>query len=428
VAREALELDRHVFLYSDNVSVEDEVQLKQTAASRGLLVMGPDCGTSIINGIGLGFANHVRRGSIGLVAAAGTGLQAVTSRIHALGSGVSQAIGTGGRDLSAAVGGATASQALDLLSRDSQTKVVVLIAKPPAPEVAAALLSAAAAIEKPVVVDFIGYPAPARRAGNLHFALNLEEAAKLAVEASKSRPAEPVAPPGTTGYLRGLFSGGTLASETLLALRASLTPLYTNSPVPGSQPLANPLHSEAHTIIDLGDEYFMVGRLHPMIDNDLRIRRLKQEAADPEAGIILLDVVLGEGAHPDPASELAPVIQEVKAHRPDLEIVAVVVGTDEDPQGLDAQTEQLRLSGAKVFRNLTDALEHVRRRLSRTPTGVPFPIDLDRFLRPLAAINVGLEVFYQSLRNQGVEALNVDWRPPAGGDEKMASILARMKT
>src|SRR5215216_5954851 len=208
VAREALELNQHVFLYSDNVSLEDEVALKQTAREKGLLVMGPDCGTAIINGVGLGFANRVGRGPIGLVGASGTGTQAVTSYIHTLGSGISHAIGTGGRDLKSEVGAITAHQALDLLARDPQTKVIVLISKPPSPEVATKLLGAAQGTGKPIVVDFIGYPPPARRLGNLHFVTSLSEAAEIAVsQLSVINEQSLVADKPIHGYLRGLFSG-----------------------------------------------------------------------------------------------------------------------------------------------------------------------------------------------------------------------------
>ncbi len=426
VAREALDLDRHVFLYSDNVSLEDEVSLKQTARAKGLLVMGPDCGTAIVNGVGLGFANRVRRGSIGLVGASGTGLQAITVRIHELGAGVSHAIGTGGRDLKAEVGAITAHQALDVLARDSETQVIVLVSKPPAPEVATRLLAAAQATGKPVVVDFIGFPPPSRELGNLHFATSLSEAAQIAVEMRDQRLDTPEESPISNLYLRGLFSGGTLAYEAMLILQTVLHPLYSNTPITNNQLLPDPLHSQAHTILDLGGDEFTVGRLHPMLDNDLRIRRLRQEAADPEVGLILLDVVLGEGAHPDPASELAPVIKEVIGNS-GLEIVAIVVGTDADPQGLSSQIERLTSAGAVVFRSVTDAAEFISRRLSRHALEPYPPVALERLNQPLAAINVGLESFYDSLSAQGAQAVHVDWRPPAGGNEKLAALLAKMK-
>ncbi len=427
VAREALDLNQHVFLYSDNVSLEDEIALKKTAREKGLLVMGPDCGTAIINGIGLGFANRVRRGSIGLVCASGTGIQAVTTHIHELGGGITHAIGTGGRDLKSEVGGITALQALNVLATDPDTQVIALVSKPPSPDVVTQFLAAAQATGKPVVVDFIGYPSPARKLGNLHFATSLIETAELAVELGDQRLEISEKSPVSNLHVRGLFSGGTLAYESLLGLQASLSPIFSNAPITNNQLLKDPLHSQAHSIIDLGDEFFMVGRLHPMIDNDLRIRRLKQEAADPEVGLILLDLVLGEGAHPDPASELAPVIKEIKGKRREIEVVAIVIGTDSDPQNLESQIEQLKSAGSVIFRNVRAAVEYISGRMSRYTPGSHPPVTLDRFTQPMAAINVGLESFYESLTSQGAQAVHVEWRPPASGNEKLASILARMK-
>ncbi|HLF24700.1 MAG TPA: acyl-CoA synthetase FdrA [Anaerolineae bacterium] len=443
VAREALELDRHVFLYSDNVSLTDEVALKQTARAKGLLVMGPDCGTAIINGIGLGFANRVRRGAIGLVGASGTGLQAIASRVHALGAGISHAIGVGGRDLKSEVGAITAQQALDVLGRDPDTRVIVLVSKPPDPQVAIQLLAAAQRIGKPVVVDFIGYPPPARKIGGVHFAATLSEAAEIAVgqlsvasdqlsvisdQLSVISDQSLMTDSLVTGYyLRGLLSGGTLAYEALLGLQAALAPIYSNAPISDAQRLPDPLRSQAHTIIDLGADEFTVGRLHPMLDNDLRLRRLRQEADDPEVGLILLDVVLGEGAHPDPASELAPAMAEVKRAK-DVKIVVIVIGTEDDPQNLTLQVERLTEAGAIVFRTVTEAVEYVSRRLAPHPFVVQPSVALDRFTQtPLAAINVGLESFYDSLQAQGAQAVHVEWRPPAGGDEKLMAILAKMR-
>ena len=429
VAREALDLGKHVFLYSDNVSLQDEIALKKTAREKGLLVMGPDCGTAIINGIGLGFANRVRRGAIGVVGASGTGTQAVTAQIHNMGSGVSHAIGTGGRDLKSEVGAITAHQALDLLAHDDETKVIVLVSKPPSTDIAVQLISAAQSTGKRVVVYFIGYPPPARKIGNLHFAISLSEAVEIAVNIGDER-LETSSKSLVSGlYLRGLFSGGTLAYETMVGLQATLSPLYSNSAISDSQILSDPLHSQSHTIIDLGDEFFMVGRLHPMIDNDLRIRRMKQEASDPEVGMILLDVVLGEGSHADPAGELAPVIKEIiEESAAKLEIVAIVIGTDDDPQNLQSQIEQLKEAGVAVFRTATEAVEYISLRFGSHMPDEYLPVNLDQLNQPLAAINVGLESFYESLTLQGAQAVHVEWRPPASGNEKLAALLAKMKS
>ncbi|MCC6297925.1 MAG: acyl-CoA synthetase FdrA [Anaerolineales bacterium] len=427
VAREALDLGKHVFLYSDNVSLEDEIALKKTAREKGLLVMGPDCGTAIINGIGLGFANRVRRGSIGVVGASGTGTQAVTAQIHNLGAGISHAIGTGGRDLKSEVGAITANQALQALTHDDETKVIALISKPPSPDVATQLISAAQSTGKPVVIYFIGYPAPARKIGNLHFAISLSEAAEIAVNGNWELVIDKESPIANY-YVRGLFSGGTLAYESLLGLQASLSPIFSNAPITNNQLLSDPLHSKAHTIIDLGDEFFMVGRLHPMIDNDLRIRRMKQEAADAEVGMILFDVVLGEGSHLDPTGELVQAIQGIQASRKDIEFVAMVIGTDDDPQNLQSQVSQLQDAGVTVFRTATEAVEYVSLKLSHREASQFPPVNLEQLKQPLAGINVGLESFYESLVSQGAQAVHVEWKPPAGGNEKMAALLAKMKS
>ncbi len=444
VAHESLRLGKHVFLYSDNVSLKDEIELKKQASEQNLLVMGPDCGTAIVNGVGLGFANKVRKGPIGVVGASGTGLQHVTARIHQLGSGITHALGTGGRDLSAHVGAITARQSLNLLNRDPETSVIVLISKPPAPQVADELLRMTRAMNKPVVVNFIGYTPPAYLASQdgLQFTSTLDGTAELAVQIASlnaevvshgiSKPAA-VFPFGPNQrYLRGLFSGGTLAYEALHLLQNYLPQVYSNAPLSKDNKLPNSLESQEHTIIDLGEDEFTVGRLHPMMDNTLRIQRLKQEAYDPQVALILLDVVLGYGAHPDPAGELAAAIAEVKARAKSkgryLEIVALVAGTDEDPQDMAEQIEQLEAAGAYVETNNEITIHYVGRILQSLHSPDKLSgVELTALHQPLAAINVGLETFTESLTAQKAPVIQVNWKPPAGGNEKLMSILERMK-
>ncbi|MGB7096408.1 MAG: acyl-CoA synthetase FdrA [Anaerolineales bacterium] len=446
VTRQALDLDKHVFLYSDNVTLMDEIALKTTASEKGLIVMGPDCGTAIVNGVGLGFANKVRRGTIGLVAGSGTGLQQVTSRIHQFGGGITHALGTGGRDLSENVGAVTAHQGLVLLIRDPQTKVIVLVSKPPARIVADELVNAARLAGKPVVVDFIGYATAVRRVDNVYFATSFDDAAELAVKLAAEGPENEEFEDydlelfsSKQRYLRGLFSGGTLAYEVLLILEAYLPQVYSNVPLDKKYQLKDSLVSQEHTILDLGEDEFTVGRLHPMMDNDLRLRRLEIEANDPEVAIILLDVVLGYGAHPDPASELAPAIKEAKTQAEKsgryLEVIAVASGTDEDPQDLNAQIQQLEEAGARVFTS-NDAAAIFAGRLAQSLdpaaaapiTDSAVEVDLQALNQPMAAINVGLETFTESLVEQGAQVLQVDWRPPASGNEQLMGILERMKS
>lgn len=361
-ARKALLRGLHVMVFSDNVSIEDERDLKLLAAERGLLLMGPDCGTAIIGGVPLGFANVVRRGPISVVGASGTGIQEITVQVDRYGSGISHAIGTGSRDLSPGVGGTMTILALRALLDDPQTEVVVLVSKPPHPDIAARVLDVAAGASKPVVVVFLGADEPtADTAGGrwLHYAATLEEAAqKAAALAGHEAPrpdARGVDPPKLgpgQKYARGLFSGGTLCAEAVLVLGESLGEIYSNVAVKPELTLRDPRMSHAHTCIDMGADEFTVGRPHPMIEMSTRAERIVLESRDPQVAVLLLDVVLGYGANPDPAATLSRAIREARritgeAGR-ELGVIAYVCGTAADPQGLDAQKARLVEAGATL--------------------------------------------------------------------------------
>jgi succinyl-CoA synthetase alpha subunit len=349
-AMKALRLGLNVMLFSDNVPLAEEVALKRYAKERDLLVMGPDCGTAIIDGVPLGFANAVRRGAIGVVGASGTGTQQVTSLVHRYGAGISHAIGTGGHDLHKDVGGITMLQGLKLLSRDRDTRAIVLISKPPAPAVARQVIDAARRAGKPVVINFIGSSVEAS-GGSLHVCRTLEEAALAAVALSRGRKigkptnaAAKLAPlkfKAKQRYIRGLFSGGTFCYEAC----ALLGEVWSNAPVDPKRTIKDAWKSREHTLIDLGDDVFTRGRPHPMIDHRLRNERLLEEASDPETAVILLDVVLGYGSHPDPAAEMVPALLKARKKNRSIAFVASVCGTDEDPQGLERQEAALREAG-----------------------------------------------------------------------------------
>ena len=445
VSREALRLGKHVFLYSDNVTVDEEIELKTIGAEKGLLVMGPDCGTAIINGIGLGFANQVRKGSIGLVAASGTGLQQVSVRIHHLGGGLTHALGTGGRDLSSKVGGLTARMALDLLDRDPATNVIVLVSKPPDKVAADEILKYARGLSKPVVVNFIGYQTALQEVDNLLFTSTFDDtaAAAVALDGDLEAPekSEELSLEGFTPdqrFLRGLYSGGTLAYEALLILDRYLPVVYSNVPINKKLKLENSLVSQEHTIVDLGEDEFTVGRLHPMMDNELRIKRLEMEAEDPKVALILMDVVLGHSSHPDPAAELGPAIMAaketaVKAKRR-LDVIITLSGTDLDPQGMADQQVVLEKAGAQVFLSSDRAVRYAARlvrQLNKTsdsqPTAIFKAVDLASFQGEFSAINVGLESFTESLEFQEANVIQVDWKPAAGGNADLAALLEKMK-
>ena len=375
-ALKALRLGLHVMLFSAGVSEVDEVALKRYAGANGLLVMGPDCGTAIINGVPLGFANVVRRGDIGCIGASGTGLQEVTTLIHRHGAGVSQVIGTGGRDLSRAVGGLSTLQALDALAHDPATRVIVVVSKPPEPEVAARVLERAGRAGKPVVVNFLGAAPATGPASATVSARTLEEVAGRAAALSQGVPFSPDAPPeGTippesrlpdTGppkaagqrFIRGLYSGGSLAAEAVLLMREAAGPVYSNTSLPPS--LDDIWKSQGHSVVDLGDARLTRGRPHPMIDPRLRNERILLEAADPEVAVILLDAVLGYGAHDDPAGALTPVIQEAQQTaeraRRSLSFVASVCGTPDDPQNASQQERRFEEAGVVLGSSNAEAV------------------------------------------------------------------------
>jgi FdrA protein len=354
----AIEAGLHVFCFSSGIGVADEARLKRRAAARGLLLMGSDCGTAIIDGIGLGFANVVAPGPVGIVAASGTGTQEVVSLLDQAGVGISHAIGVGGRDLSREIGGTMTRAALDLLARDDETEVQIVVSKPPDAAVAARVAEAAAASGRPTVLAFLGLEEELDIPGGVEVAPSLVEAVGLACMrvGAQPPPTTPEAPAsGRPGYLRGLFSGGTLCVEAMLAASASIGPIASNVPPPGGRRLRDAGSSERHTFIDFGEEEFTRGRPHPMIDPSLRNQRLAREAADPEVGAVLADVVLGRGAHPDPAAELAPIVREALGRGSPPGVIVALCGTGADPQGLEEQAAALAEAGAQVTRSSAHA-------------------------------------------------------------------------
>jgi len=372
----ALRQGLNVMIFSDNVSVPEEVRLKALAKEKGLLLMGPDCGTAIINGVGLGFANRVRAGNIGLVAASGTGLQEVSVLIHRLGGGISQAIGVGGRDLSGDVGGLMMLAGIRALAEDAATEVVVLLSKPPAREVQGAILEALVGVEKPVVVCFLDGEPVDNPEARWHFVATLEGAAKVALGLAGARAqgegvdnslfaalareeGRKLMP--TQRFIRGLYCGGTLCAEALMLSRARVQPVFSNVAKRDNEKLLNPLVSSGHCFIDLGDDIFTQGRPHPMIDPSIRLERILQEASDPEVAVLILDFVLGYGSHADPVGVTLPTLhiaREIAAQSGrHLAVVGYVCGTDLDKQGYDAQCKKLESAGVLTATSTAQAAE-----------------------------------------------------------------------
>jgi FdrA protein len=336
-ARKALRRGLNAMIFSDNVPVGDEVALKREARDLGLLVMGPDCGTAILAGTAVGFANAVPRGDIGIIGASGTGIQEVACLIASAGRGISHAVGTGGRDLTAEVGGISTLAALDLLERDSATKQVVLVSKPAAPEVAKIVYARASKSTKPIAVCIIGGAAMAPPS-NLTTCGTLQEAAEIALGRRIASYRGEVKRPDARGRLiRGLYCGGTLCSEAQVILRRTGQAVASNSPIPGADRLGE--RDGINALVDLGDDALTRGRPHPMIEPAARDAPLAQALADDTVGAVLIDVILGWGSHPDPAGEFVRAIAGRPRGGP--AIVASVVGTEADPQIRSVQVRKL---------------------------------------------------------------------------------------
>lgn len=360
-AWKALKAGRHVVLFSNQVSIEDELELKTAARARGLLMLGAECGTAILGGVPLGFANLTRRGCIGIVAASGSGLQEVICLIDRWGGGITHAVGVGGRDLSATVGGLAMHSGIALLADDPDTRVVVLLSKPPDPAIAEGILSAARSTGKPVVACFLGLDRDLPAGENVVQARTLEEAALQAVRLaglpepvleSQAFERAPVQKTGRPAFVRGLFSGGTLAYEAMLILTACLGPVYSNTPLDPTCKLEKGQTLAGHTVLDLGSEEYTSGVPHPMIDGRFRSELIAAAGADPLTRVILLDVILGLGSDADPVAAIAPGIRRALAAAEsdgrELSVIASVTGTQTDPQGYDAQVLSLKALGVEV--------------------------------------------------------------------------------
>ncbi len=352
-ARKALRRGLHVMLFSNNVALEDERALKEEARERGLLLMGPDCGTALIGGVPLAFANEVPRGDVGIVSASGTGLQEVSSLIARAGKGVSHGIGVGGRDLSEAIGGITTLMAIDALDEDARTQRIVLVSKPPGATVARRILDRVAKSAKRFTICFFGLD-------SIELPRNARLAPTLKATAEDALDGAPIGPPFSEAeaaiaaaggldagrrWLRGLFAGGTLCAEAQTILRSAGEDVLSNAPIPGALPMGEPSDG-GHVLIDLGADEYTLGRPHPMIDPAVRNDILVRTLAESDVAVVLLDVVIGYGAHEDPAGDLAAILAAAKAPRP--AVVVSVCGTEGDPQVYSAQVRTLEKAGAIV--------------------------------------------------------------------------------
>ncbi|MEY8672009.1 DUF1116 domain-containing protein [Enterococcus gallinarum] len=442
----ALKNGLHVFSFTDNVAIEDEVRLKKLAHEKGLLMMGPDCGTGIISSIPIAFTNVVSPGNIGVVGASGTGIQEVTTIIDRLGGGVVHAIGTGGRDLSDKVGAITVKDAIVALENHEPTDVICVISKPPAKEVRDEVVQLLQSISKPVVAIFLGEK-PEAHEGKVYLAHTLEETAQIAVdlaneEAVKRNYFTKLDKPNVSTLdkdkvVKGLYSGGTLAAEAgmLISEALNLEGLVKQE--------GYILHSHGYDVIDLGDDIYTQGKPHPMIDPEVRIQKIEEYAEDEQTGIILFDVVLGYGAHEDMVGALLPAIEAAqttaKTAGGDLYFVATVCGTTKDPQNYQDAVDRLKAAGVYVAESNAKAVqlalllkgvemsEADKAVEDYTGTTIDVPTVSEQVMELLTTkpriINVGLQSFNESILQYGGQTEQFNWRPRASGNKKMIRIL-----
>lgn len=422
LAREALEGGLNVMIFSDNVGVDQERDLKTFARDRGLLVMGPDCGTAIVGGAPLAFANRVPAGPIAVVGASGTGIQELTCQIARRGHGITHALGLGGRDLSEAIGGLSAETALDLVAADPATRVVAFVSKPPAPAVRAKLLDRMAKLGKPVVALFLGDRPGRRDFGDVHLARTLDEAAALAVELVEIDALARDLPRPTARGIRGLYTGGTLAGEAAALLAEALDLVPDAAHAEGFM-----LRSEHHRIVDLGDDVYTRGRPHPMIDPFARNELVVALAKDPDAGVLLVDIVLGFGSHLDPAGELARAVEAMRAARGDaspITVVATLTGVPDDPQDLAVQSQKLEDAGIVIAGSVRAAVLLALRLL--TPSGAATGKPPALLGEPAAVVNIGLRGFADDLAANGVATVHLQWEPAPEGADRLRRLAGSL--
>ncbi|MDF7666933.1 acyl-CoA synthetase FdrA [Orbaceae bacterium ESL0727] len=423
LAEQALQDNKNVMLFSDNVALQDEIKLKQQATAKDLIVMGPDCGTAIIAGAPLAFSNVIPKGNIGVIGASGTGIQEVISQIALLGQGITQAIGLGGRDLSAEVGGLSALTALKMLDADDATQVLTFVSKPPADSVRMNIIHAMQQIHKPIVALFLGAKAEHAQEGNLYFANTLDEAARISAQLAKVESTAVTLPTVANKSILGLYTGGTLASEAAMLLADAL-----KVPMSKTHDKGVMLDVKGHKIIDLGDDFYTVGRPHPMIDPSIREQEIADLGNKSDIGVLLVDVVIGYGANANPVESIvAGVEKATKLRSKDnpLITIATVTGSEQDPQCRSKQIELLKAAGIVVMDNLPEAILLTMKLI--TPKRQEAKKQTYPLLDKVSVINAGLRSFAEDLQSSGIPVVHYQWAPIAGGNKKLANILKKLQ-
>ena len=446
VANRALDEDLNVFIFSDNMEENDELKLKEKAREKGLLCMGPDSGTGVINSVPIAFTNNINPGRIGIVGASGTGIQEVTTIIDRLGEGVTNAIGTGGRDLSETVGGITMLSAIATLAEDDNTDVITIISKPPAESVRNKIMNYIRTIDKPIVTMFLGEK-PEYHEENLYHAYTLEEAARISVDLLKKQEVKPFQ--GDTSIkaekvedgltIKAFYSGGTLAGEAAMLINESV---YADADMKTEEGYM--FKRDGFEVIDLGDDKYTQGKPHPMIDPTVRVEFMEKAMEDKSTSVILFDLVLGYGSHEDMANALAPSIEKLKtqakAENRAIHFVTTICGTNRDPQNYANQKKIMEEAGVVVCDTNNSAVEKALSLIGKSVSYVNKDVrDREAVTEKVEVkssenmknlineepkiINIGLKSFSETLKAFPCEVVQYDWKPVAGGDTELINVL-----
>lgn len=447
VANRALDENLNVFIFSDNVKKEDELMLKEKASEKGLLCMGPDCGTGVINSVPIAFTNNIKPGKIGIVGASGTGIQEVTTIIDRLGEGVTNAIGTGGRDLSEEIGGITMLSAIANLAKDKNTEVITIISKPPAEAIRNKIMNYLRTINKPIVTIFLGEK-PLFHEKDLYHAYTLEETARISVSLLRNEEVKPYRKDNSISVeqdknkqatIKAYYSGGTLAGEAAMLIKGAL-----NSGEKIENKAGYMLHKDGFEVIDLGDDEYTQGKPHPMIDPTTRAQYMAMAMEDKSTEVILFDLVLGYGSHEDMASALARPIKNLKAQAKEenrtIHFVTTICGTYNDPQDYHKQKRIMEEIGVIVCDTNNIAVEKALALIGKT---IDYPVkeirekeainesieidSSDKIHKLITSepkiINIGLSSFSDTLKQFPCQVVQYDWKPIAGGDSEMIKVL-----
>jgi len=446
VANRALDENLNVFIFSDNMEIEDELKLKEKASEKGLLCMGPDCGTGVINSVPIAFTNNINPGRIGIVGASGTGIQEVTTIIDRLGAGVTNAIGTGGRDLSENVQGITMLSAIATLAEDDNTEVITIISKPPAEAVRKRIMNYIRTIDKPIVTMFLGEK-PEYHEENLYHAYTLEEAARISVDLLRKQEVKPFQ--GDTSIkvedveegltIKAYYSGGTLAGEAAMLINESV---YSDGEMKNEHGYM--FKKDGFEVIDLGDDEYTQGKPHPMIDPTVRVQYMEKAMEDKSTSVILFDLVLGYGSHEDMANALAPSIEKLKkqakAENRKVHFVTTICGTNKDPQNYEGQKRIMEEVGVIVCDTNNMAVEKSLALIGKSISYVnkdvrdkeavteKIEVKVSEDMKNLInlepkIINVGLKSFSETLKSFPCQVVQYDWKPIAGGDVELINVL-----